>query len=37
MICKQEESYVHDWQDTEWADGPKVPVPVEVPIDPTLN
>lgn len=37
MICKQEEIYVHHWQDTEWADGPMEAVPVEVPVDPTVN
>lgn len=36
-ICKQEEIYVHDWETTEWADGPMDPVPVEVPVDRSVN
>lgn len=36
-VCKEEEIYVHDWEDTEWADGPMEAVPVEVPTDPSVN
>ena len=29
-LCKTDEVMIHNWQETEWADGPMEPVPVEL-------
>lgn len=31
MVCKTEEAFIHNWQETEWANGMMDPVPVEFP------
>jgi len=28
LVCKTEETFIHNWQKTEWADGMMEPVPV---------
>ena len=28
LLCRNEEAFVHNWQETEWADGMMEPVPV---------
>ena len=30
LVCKTEEALIHDWQETEWADGMMEPVPVDL-------
>jgi hypothetical protein len=30
MACKTEEAVIHNWQETEWAEGMKEPVPVSL-------
>ena len=30
IVCQTEEAFIHDWQNTEWADGMMEPVPVEL-------
>ena len=37
MACRTEEAYVHNWQETEWADGTMEPVPVMLEDAPTTH
>jgi hypothetical protein len=30
VLCKTQETFIHNWQKTEWADGMMEPVPVEL-------
>ncbi len=30
LVCKTDEAYVHNWQETEWADGMMEPVPTDL-------
>jgi hypothetical protein len=30
MVCKTEEAIIHNWQETEWAEGMMEPVPVSL-------
>jgi hypothetical protein len=30
IVCRSEELYISGWQETEWADGPMKPAPVEM-------
>jgi len=30
LVCKTEEAVIHNWQETEWADGMMEPVPVSL-------
>lgn len=30
IVCKTDEAFIHNWQDTEWADGMMEPVPEEL-------
>jgi hypothetical protein len=30
LVCRNEELYISGWQDTEWAEGPMEPAPVEM-------
>jgi hypothetical protein len=29
MVCKSDEALIHDWQGTEWAEGPMDPSPLD--------
>ena len=33
-ICMTDEAMIHNWQETEWAEGPMEPMPVEA-VDPS--
>jgi hypothetical protein len=39
IVCEGEEIYIHDWQETEWAEGPMPPAapPPGPPADETLH
>jgi hypothetical protein len=37
MACKTEEMLIHNWQETEWADGMMEPVPATAPPDEGLH
>ena len=41
IACKEEEIHVHNWQDTDWAEGPMEPAsvlgPFASPLDSSLN
>jgi len=28
VVCRTEEAFVHNWQETEWADGMMEPMPI---------
>ena len=32
VVCKTEEAFIHNWQETEWANGMMEPVPVVLPL-----
>ena len=29
VLCRNDETFIHNWQKTDWANGPMEPVPVE--------
>ena len=37
MACKTDEMLIHNWQETEWADGMMDPMPASAPPDEGLN
>jgi hypothetical protein len=37
VLCQHDEMMVHNWQETEWADGMMEPVPTELEVDPRLH
>ena len=34
VICRSDETYIHNWQETEWARGMMAPVPMEASASP---
>lgn len=36
-VCFQDEAMIHNWQDTDWADGAMEPIPIDGPDLSTLN